>query len=338
MWEVYLWSEPESITYFSCFYKQLTTFIRETDEILEFAMNESLQGKVALVTGASRGAGRGIALELALAGCKVYITGRSRRGQSVTQYSDLTLDDTKEMIEAAGGKCEILKCDHSQESQIRDVFEAIAKKEGTLDILVNNVWAGYTDRNFQLDIETDNFTAKFWDQPLYRWDHMFQISLRSHFICSQEAAKLMIPSKSGLIVTTGFWDDDKYIHLVPYDVVKHAKARIAYAMAIDLFDYDIASVYVSMGWIRTEHLMRTSKDGKLNDENYVDLEGYEKTESTRYVGRAIVALASDPDVMKKTGKTMTTSELAREYGFTDLDGSQPERFVIPDESKGLAQR
>ncbi|MFW9848604.1 MAG: SDR family oxidoreductase [Candidatus Thorarchaeota archaeon] len=301
-------------------------------------MNESLTGQVAIITGASRGAGRGISLELALAGCKVYITGRSRKGKSVTQYSDLTLDATKELIEEAGGVCEILQCDHSNESEIRTIFETIARNEDTLDILVNNVWAGYTDKNFQLDIETDNFTAKFWEQPLYRWDHMFQISLRSHFICSQEAAKIMIPQKSGLIVTTGFWDDDKYLHQVPYDLVKQAKARMAYGMAIDLLEYGIASVYVSMGWIRTEHLMRTSENGQLNDENYINMEGYERTESTRYVGRAIVALASDSDIMSKTGKTLITGELAREYGFTDLDGLQPRRFGIPDESKGVTQR
>ncbi|MHA2423846.1 MAG: SDR family oxidoreductase [Candidatus Thorarchaeota archaeon] len=301
-------------------------------------MSESLEGKIALVTGASRGAGRGIALELALLGCKVFITGRSRRGNSVTQYPDLTLDDTKEIIEKAGGRCEILECDHSEEDQIRSVFEIITQKEGTLDILVNNVWAGYTNKDFQLDIETDNFTAKFWEQPLYRWDHMFQISLRSHFICSQEAAQLMIPNKSGLIVTTGFWDDNKYLHQVPYDLVKQAKARLAFGMAIDLLEYSITSVYISMGWIRTEHLMRTSDNGKLNDENYVNVEGYESSESTRYVGRAIVALASDSDVLKKTGNILTTGELAKEYGFTDLDGLQPRRFVIPDDSKGLTQR
>ncbi|MFW9919460.1 MAG: SDR family NAD(P)-dependent oxidoreductase [Candidatus Thorarchaeota archaeon] len=301
-------------------------------------MSESLRNKIALVTGASRGAGRGIAIELALAGCKVYITGRSRSGKSITQYPDLTLDETKNLVEATGGECEILECDHSNEDEIASIFSKIAQNEKRLDILVNNVWAGYTDNNFQLDIETHNFTAKFWEQPLWRWDHMFQISLRSHFICSQEAAKLMIPNKSGLIVTTGFWDDNKYLHQVPYDLVKHAKARMAYDMAIDLLEYGITSVYVSMGWIRTEHLMRTSQGGQLNDENYVNMEGYEKTESTRYVGRAIVALATDADVFEKTGKTLTTGELAREYAFTDLDGLQPERFIISDHSKGLTQR
>ena len=198
--------------------------------------------------------------------------------------------------------------------------------------------AGYTDKDFQLDIETDNFIDRFWDQPLWRWDHMFQISLRSHFICSKEAAKMMVPNKSGLIVTTGFWDDDKYLSQVPYDVVKQAKARLAYGMAIDLLEYNVTSVYISMGWIRTEHSKRTSKDGKLNDENYRNYEGYERTESTRYVGRAIVELASDPNVLEKTGKTLTTGELAREYNFADLDGSQPERFTVSNNSKGLTLR
>ncbi|MHA1943090.1 MAG: SDR family oxidoreductase [Candidatus Thorarchaeota archaeon] len=301
-------------------------------------MKRLLKGKIALVTGASRGAGRGIAIELAQVGCKVYITGRSRKGKSKTQYEDLTLDSTKEMIEKVGGECIIMECDHSNENEIRSIFEIISQRESKLDILVNNVWAGYTNKNFQLDIKTDSFTNKFWEQPLWRWDHMFQISLRSHFICSQEASKLMVPNTSGLIVTTGFWDDDKYLSQVPYDVVKKAKARLAYGIAIDLLEHNVTSVYISMGWIRTEHLKRTSVEGQLNDENYKNYEEYEKTESTRYVGRAIVKLASDPNILKKTGKILTTGELAREYNFVDLDGSQPERFVIPDKSKGLTWR
>ncbi len=148
----------------------------------------------------------------------------------------------------------------------------------------------------------------------------------------------MVPNRSGLIATTGFWDDDKYLSQVPYDVVKQAKARLAYGMAIDLLEHNVTSVYVSMGWIRTEHLKRTSEDGQLNDENYKEYAAYEKTESTRYVGRAIVKLASDPNVMEKTGKILTTGELAREYNFVDLDGSQPERFVIPEKSRGLTLR
>jgi len=301
-------------------------------------MKQTLKGKVALVTGASRGAGRGTAIELALAGCKVFITGRSRKGKSKTQYDDLTLDSTKEMIEKEGGECIIIECDHSNESEIQSIFEIISQDEDKLDILVNNVWAGYTDKNFQLDIKTDNFTNKFWEQPLWRWDHMFQISLRSHFICSQEAAKLMVPNKSGLIVTTGFWDENKFLSPVPYDMVKQAKARLAYGTAIDLFEHNVTSVYLSMGWIRTEHLKRTSGDGQLDDENYKNYEEYVKTESTRYVGRAIAKLASDPNVFNKTGRTLTTGELAKEYDFTDLDGTQPERFVTTRKSNDLTMR
>ena len=300
-------------------------------------MVESLKGKIALVTGASRGAGRGIAEELALAGCKVYITGRSRRGNSFTQYADLTLDDTKDKIEQEGGKCIIIECDHSKEEEIRSVFQTIAKDEGRLDILVNNVWAGYVDEDFKLS-SMETFMNNFWEQPMWRWDYMFQISLRSHFICSQEAAKLMVANKSGLIVTTGFWDDDKYFAPVPYNVVKQAKGRLAYAMAVDLLEHKVTSIYLSMGWIRTEHLKHLAKAIQLDDYNYANFEEYKPTESTHYIGRAIVALANDPKLLDKTGKTLITGELAKEYGFTDLDGTQPDRFRLPDYSKGLTQR
>ena len=140
------------------------------------------------------------------------------------------------------------------------------------------------------------------------------------------------------IMQTEGTDEDKYLSQVPYDVVKHAKARLAYGMAIDLLEYSVTSVYVSMGRIRTEHLKRTSVDGQLSDENYSNHEEFAKTESTRYVGRAIVKLASDPSVFNKTGKTLTTGELAREYNFVDLDGTQPERYVTTERSKGLTMR
>lgn len=297
---------------------------------------KDFNNKIALVTGASRGAGRGIAIELAKAGYFVYITGRSRTGTSITQYNDLTLDETLRMIKEVGDGA-LKECDHSNELAIKAVFDDILKEKGRLDLLVNNVWAGYTDADFKLDIITDDFTAKFWEQPLYRWDHMFQISLRSHFISSQEATKIMLKQNSGLIITTGFWDDDKYLHQVPYDMVKHAKARMTLGMAIDLVDTNITAIYLSMGWIRTEHLKRMTSIA-LDDYNYRKFDGYEDTESTHFVGRAVVALASDKKIKEKSGKIVTTGEAADEYGFTDLDGSQPKRFTIPDESNGISSR
>ncbi|MHA1155473.1 MAG: SDR family NAD(P)-dependent oxidoreductase [Candidatus Heimdallarchaeota archaeon] len=295
----------------------------------------TLNGKVALVTGASRGAGRGIALELALAGAKVYITGRSRKGTSTTQYEDLTLDHTKEIIESNSGVAVPITCDHRKVTQIESVFDHIHREEGKLDILVNNVWGGYMGEFGKLDIVTQSFTAPFWEQPLWRYDRMFEVSARANYIASQLAAKKMIQEKCGLIVTTTFWDDFKYISNLPYDLVKAVKNRISFGMAIELKQYSVTALTLSLGWIRTEHLKRRFD---LDDYNYREKEGYEKTESTRYVGRAIVALALDSAVIKHTGKILTTAELARIYNFTDLDGTQPEYYSIKDKSEGISQR
>lgn len=294
-----------------------------------------LKKKVALITGASRGAGRGIALELALAGVKVYITGRSRKGKTTTQYDDLTLDHTVEIIEKNGGTAIPITCDHTDAKQIEEVFKKIETKEEKLDILVNNVWGGYMGEYGNLDIETHSFTAPFWEQPLWRYDNMFTVAARAHFIASQLAAPIMIKKKSGLIVTTTFWDDFKYISNLPYDLVKAVKNRMSYGMAIELKDHSVTALSLSLGWIRTEHLKRLFE---LDDYNYLKKEGYENTESTRYAGRAIVALASDSNLISHTGKIYTTGELARMYDFTDLDGTQPDYFSIRNNSKGITQR
>lgn len=295
----------------------------------------SLKGKIALVTGASRGAGRGIALELALAGVKVYITGRSRKGEITTQYDDLTLDQTVEIIEKESGTAIPITCDHTDANQIKEVFKKIESEEEKLDILVNNVWGGYMGEHGNLDIKTDSFIAPFWEQPLWRYDKMFTTAARAHYIASQLAAPLMIKEKSGLIVTTTFWDKDKYISNLPYDLVKAVKNRMSYGMAIELKPYTVTALTLSLGWIRTEHLKRLFD---LDDFNYKEKEGYEKTESTRFAGRAIVALANDPKIIQHTGKIYTTAELARIYQFTDLDGTQPEYYSIKDKSEGITQR
>lgn len=294
-----------------------------------------LDGKIALVTGASRGAGRGIALELALAGAEVYITGRSRRGASTTQYDDLTLDHTADIIEDVGGLVHPITCDHTEAYQIRHLFEQIDTEQDHLDILINNVWGGYMGQHGNLDIETVDFTAPFWEQPLWRYDKMFTTAPRAHYIASQEAAKIMIRQENGLIITTTFWDDDKYLSNLPYDLVKTVKNRMVYGMAIELAKYKIATLAISLGWIRTEHLKQLYD---LDDYNYRDKEGFETTESTRYVGRGIVHLAADEDVMQHSGKIMTTSELADLYDFTDLDGTKPAYFEIPDTSGDITRR
>lgn len=293
----------------------------------------SLDGKVALITGGSRGAGRGIAIELGKAGAIVYVTGRSRRGEATTQYETNTLDHTVRMVEEEGGKAIAITCDHSDEVEIQKMVDQVVKDQNRIDILVNNIWAGYTNQEDQLKIP--NFTDKFWDQPIWRWDKMFTVSLRSHFITSKLVVPHMIKQRSGLVVTTGFWDDDKYLSNLPYDVVKMAKNRMMYGMAIELKEFNVAAVALGLGWIRTEHIHELYN---VDDYSYIENEELEKTESTRYGGRGIVAMATDPDVMRWTGKIVTSSELAEEYNFTDLDGTQPERFIIPDPIHGISQR
>ncbi len=292
-----------------------------------------LKDKIALVTGASRGAGRGIAIELAIAGAKVYITGRSRTNSSTTQYDTNTLDYTAQIIKNKGGIAIPITCDHTNVEQIHGVFSIIQKEVSKLDILVNNAWAGYMGEHGQLD--NTNFMAKFWEQPLWSYDLMLNVSLRGHFIASQLAAKMMINQMSGLIANTSFWDGYKYLSNLGYDVVKTAINRMPFGMAIELQPYNVTAVTLSLGWIRTEHIKHLYK---IDDYNYRNNEELKMTESTRYAGRAIVALASDPKVMDKTGKIVVTGELAREYGFTDLDGTQPTRFVIPDVSKDITMR
>lgn len=292
----------------------------------------TLKGRVALVTGGSRGAGRGIAIELAIAGAMVYITGRSQE-KATTEYQENTLDITIKMIRAEGGQAEALFCDHNVKEDMDQVVNYIVSRHERIDILVNNVWAGYTNQENELKIP--DFTEKFWNQPLWRWDKMFTTSLRAHFYMSKLVAPKMVAQKQGLIITTGFWDDDKYLSNLPYDVVKQAKHRLMYGMAIELEEHNVAAISLGLGWIRTEHIHHLYG---VDDQNYKDNKELEKTESTRYAGKAVVSLAQDPDVMRFSGQILVTGEVAHEYGFNDIDGSQPDRFHIPEPEHNIRRR
>lgn len=284
----------------------------------------SLQNKVALVTGASRGAGRGIAIELALHGAKVYITARSITNDSRTDYPNSGLDITLEMIQEKGGKAIAIACDHRKEEDINNLANKVLQEEKSVDILVNNAWAGYMNESGTTH-STETFRDPFWKQPLWRWDNMMNISPRAHFIISKLLVPRMMEQKNGMIVTTTVWDNNKYISNLPYDLVKQMKCRMMYDMSIELKNYNISCFALSLGWIRTERLLQ-----KYNTTDYLyrEVEEIKKTESTRYGGRAIVALASDLNIMEKTGKTLRTGNLAKEYNFTDIDGTQPSAFTV----------
>jgi NAD(P)-dependent dehydrogenase (short-subunit alcohol dehydrogenase family) len=205
-----------------------------------------------------------------------------------------------------------MRCDHTDEPQVELLFHQVSQHHGQLDILVNNVWGGYEDMA--------NFAARFWDQPLGRWDAMITRGARAHFVASKHAVPLMQKGDGGLVVGTTYFSEGEKIGNVLYDVAKAAINRLAWAMAQELREYRIASVALSPGFVRTEKVL---EQFSVTEENWATVKRLAKTESPEYIGRAVVALAADPAVMNKTGAVLYAGALAQEYGFTDRDGRQP---------------
>jgi NAD(P)-dependent dehydrogenase (short-subunit alcohol dehydrogenase family) len=287
---------------------------------------QRLKGKVAVVTGASRGAGRGIALVLGEEGATVYVTGRSVRGDSTrADLPDSTIQSTAEQVTARGGEGIPVRCNHAEDKQVVALFERVKREQGQLDVLVNNVWGGY--EGYESD---DAFDVAFWEQPLWRWDKMFTTGVRAHYTAGRFAAPLMMARREGLIVNTTFWDRGKCLSNLPYDVAKTAINRLAYVMALELREYNVAAVALSPGWMRTESVLQ-GYALTPDDLAFQEVEELERTESVYYIGRAVAALASDPKVMQKSGRILCVGDLAREYGFTDVDGRQPPPYQMLDE-------
>ena len=289
-----------------------------------------LNGCVAVVTGASRGAGRGIAIELGAAGATVYVTGRSTRTQPATTYGQILkrselstlpghIDETAEAVEKAGGHGIAVRCDHTIEEQVAELFARVQRDEDHLDLLVNNAWGGH--EHF-----TGVFEAPFWEHPLEQWDAMFDRGVRNHLLASRHAAPIMVNQRRGLIVTTTFWDRDRYLRgNLFYDLAKAAMNRLAFGMAEELRPHGVASLALSPGWMRTEFVLAGHKADESNWRQHPSLA---RTESPRYIGRAVAALAGDPRVLEKSGRVHRVADLAREYGFTDIDGRQVEAFEL----------
>lgn len=290
-----------------------------------------LLGHVAVVTGASRGAGRGIAQELGAAGATVYVTGRSTRTQPAAGYDQIlalskldalpgSIDATAEEVTRLGGRGIAVRCDHTREDEVRALFERIDdEQQGRLDLLVNNAWGGH---------ETFNgvFDAPFWEHPLANWESMMDRGVRNHLVASRCAAPRFVKQQRGLIVTTTYWDRGHYLKgNLFYDLAKSAMVRLAFDMAAELKPHGVASLALSPGWMRTEFVLL----GHQTDEaHWHEHPALARTESPRYLGRAVVALASDPQVLAKTGEVLRVGDLARRYGFTDIDGRQPVPFEI----------
>lgn len=292
-----------------------------------------LTDSIAIVTGATRGAGRGIALELGAAGATVYVTGRSTRAEPPASYeaflrgTKLTrmpgnIEDTAEEVSRAGGRGIAVRCDHTDPAQVRALFERAMQEQGRLDLLVNNAWGAHET------FAGEAFEAPFWEQRLEHWESMFQRGVRNHVIASQLSAPIFVQQKRGLIVTTTFWDRDRYLRgNLFYDLAKSAMIRLAFGMAEELRPHGVASLAVSPGFMRTELVLASMN---TDEAHYRERPGLAKTETPHYVGRAVVALAADRDVIARSGKVWRAGELAREYGFTDLDGTQPEPFTLGD--------
>ncbi|HET7857532.1 MAG TPA: SDR family NAD(P)-dependent oxidoreductase [Gaiellaceae bacterium] len=265
---------------------------------------QRLKEKVVLVTGASRGGGKGIALALGDEGAIVYVSGRSVRGEPTTLGRPGTIDETADEVTARGGAGIAVRCDHTDDAQVEALFDRVRREQGRLDLLVNNAWSGY-----EISPSGD---LSFWEIEWRHWDLMFTGGLRAAAFASTLAAPMMIKAGSGLIVNITWVLDRPHGHAF-YEVVKNATNKLTEQLADDLRPHRIACVAVSPGFMRLERMDLTPELAA-------------KAESAEFPGRAIAALASDPDVLSKSGGVFTTPALAREYGFTDVDGKQQSAF------------
>ncbi|MFG3045137.1 SDR family NAD(P)-dependent oxidoreductase [Streptomyces sp. NPDC048202] len=272
-----------------------------------------LGGKVAVVTGASRGVGRGIALALGEAGATVYVTGRSSRTGERTENMPGTVEDTAEEVTRRGGKGIALRCDHGVADDNTALAERVESDHGRLDLLVNNAWGGY-ERSAEV-----RFDAPFWEQPLWRYE-LFEASLRGQYDVTRKLVRLMLPQRSGLVVGISFSDGDIYLGQVGYDVFKSAADRMCRGMASDLRKRGVAAVSLHPGFVRTERVAAAWEAMGSGPASVVH--------SPEYVGRAVAALLTDPDVMERSGQVLSTGDLAAEYGFTDVDGRRPPAFRL----------
>jgi NAD(P)-dependent dehydrogenase (short-subunit alcohol dehydrogenase family) len=292
-------------------------------------MGESsmLRGKVALVAGATRGAGRGIAVELGAAGATVYATGRTTRHRQSESARPETIEETAEMVSAAGGTGIAVAVDHLVPDEVRRLVARIRAEQGRLDVLVNDIWGG--ENLFE-------WNKPVWDHDLANGLRMLRLGVDTHLITAHHALPLLIERPGGLLVEvtdgTADYNADHYRLSPFYDLAKVAVTRMAWAHSRDLAPHGATSVSLTPGWLRSEAMLEAYG---VNEDNWREAARIQPhfviSETPRFVGRAVAALAADPERARWNGQSLSSGGLAKVYGFTDLDGSQPDAWrYVPE--------
>jgi NAD(P)-dependent dehydrogenase (short-subunit alcohol dehydrogenase family) len=297
-------------------------------------MSRPLDGKVALVAGATRGAGRGTAVALGEAGATVYCTGRTTRERRSEYDRPETIEETADLVTAAGGEGIAVAVDHLQAGQVEALVQRIDAERGRLDVLVNDIWGG--EQLFE------------WETPVWKHDldnglRMLRLAIDTHVITSHFALPLLIRRRGGLVVEmtdgTREYNAEHYRLSMFYDLAKSAVLRLAFAQGQELAPHGCTAVALTPGWMRSEMMLEhygvteaNWRDGAATNPHFAAI-----SESPRFVGRAVAALAADPQLHRRNGGSFSSGGLARDYGFTDLDGSQPDcwRYLVEVQDAGL---
>jgi NAD(P)-dependent dehydrogenase (short-subunit alcohol dehydrogenase family) len=306
---------------------EASTAIREGD------IMTTLDGKVALVAGATRGAGRGTALALGEAGATVYCTGRTTRERRSEYDRPETIEETAQLVSAAGGTGIAVAVDHLEASEVGALVDRIDAERGRLDVLVNDIWGG--ERLFE-------WNKPLWEHDLEKGLRILRLAIDTHLITSHFALPLLIREPGGLVVEmtdgTREYNAEHYRLSAFYDLAKTAVIRLAFAQSVELAEYGCAAVALTPGWMRSEMMLdnygvteENWRDGAAINPHFAAI-----SESPRFVGRAVAALAADPDILRRSGGSFSSGELAREYGFTDVDGSRPDcwRYMVEVQDAG----
>ncbi len=295
----------------------------------------ALTGKIALVAGATRGAGRGIAMELGAAGATVYVTGRTTREQRSEYNRPETIEETAELVTEAGGHGIAVQVDHLEPRQVEALLARIRREQGRLDILVNDIWGAEHITEWHVPV---------WEHSLEKGLRLLRLAIDTHLITNHYALPLLIQNPNGLVVEmtdgTDAYNRDHYRLSMFYDQAKTSITRMAWALAHELKPHQCTAVALTPGWMRSEIMLEhfhitehNWRDGAKQEPHFLI------SESTRYVGRAVAALAGDADVQRWNGRSLSSGELAQVYGFTDLDGSRPDsiRYMTEVVDAGISE-